>query len=155
MRNIIYSSFEIFSLWVWLCRKFQTHESRLKQNDILFHPLFILIPPLSKEIFNLNNKFHFVQKNLRLEFTRKSSLLDIWDFHCSRMLRLGFWCATHWIRRFISGTWSAAKRSFAAFVTNFPYHIEIVRKWVVVFGRSWCLRGVFEASNTIDAMRQW
>jgi len=35
---------------------FQTHESRLKQNEILFHPLLILKAPLSKEIFNLNKK---------------------------------------------------------------------------------------------------
>ena len=57
MRDIIYSSFRVFTLWVLLCRKFQTHESRLKQNDILFHPLLILKIPFSKEIFNLNYLF--------------------------------------------------------------------------------------------------
>ena len=64
MRDIIYSSFGIFSLWVWLCRKFQIHESRLKQSDIFFHPLLILKIPFSKEIFNLNNKFVTGQKKL-------------------------------------------------------------------------------------------
>ena len=65
MSGIICSSNRIFELWVLLCRKFQTHESRLKQNDILFHPLLILKIPFSKENFNLNNKFFIVQKNLR------------------------------------------------------------------------------------------
>ena len=48
-----------------LCRQFQTDESLLKQNDILFHPLLILKIPFSKEIFNLNNKFFIVKKKLR------------------------------------------------------------------------------------------
>ena len=72
MREIIYSSLRIFSLWVLLCRKFQTHESRFKQNDIFFHPLLILNIPFSKEIFNLNNKFFIVQK-FEMAKTRESS----------------------------------------------------------------------------------
>ena len=65
MIEIIYSPYIIFSLWVLLCYQFQTHEIRLKQNDILFHSLLILKIPFSKENFNLNNKFFIVQKNLR------------------------------------------------------------------------------------------
>ena len=65
MHDIIYSSFRTFSLWVLLFRKFETHESRLKQNDILFYPLLILKIPFSKENSNSNNKFFIVQKNLR------------------------------------------------------------------------------------------
>ena len=49
--EIIYSSYRIFSLWVLLCCQFQTHEIRLKQNDILFHSLLILKIPC--ENFNL------------------------------------------------------------------------------------------------------
>ena len=65
MIEIIYSPYIIFSLWVLLCYQFQTHEIRLKQNDILFHSLLILKIPFSKENFNLNNKFFIVQKKLR------------------------------------------------------------------------------------------
>ena len=42
MCEIIYSSYKIFALWASLCYQFQTHETRVKQNDILFHPLLIL-----------------------------------------------------------------------------------------------------------------
>ena len=54
MREIIYSSYRIFWLWVLLCYQFQSNEIRLKQNYILFHPLLIIKIP-----------FFFVQKNLR------------------------------------------------------------------------------------------
>ena len=54
MHDIIYSSFILFSLWVLLCRNFQTHASRLKQNDILFHPL---LPDTKDSIFQRNFQF--------------------------------------------------------------------------------------------------
>eukprot|EP00493_Phyllostaurus_siculus_P001581 UN01589 len=85
MRDIIYPSCRIFSLWVLLCRHFQTHKSRLKQNYILFHSLLILKIPFSKEIFNLNNKFFIVQRNLIWQ-----NLANLLSFCCF----LRFWRKT-------------------------------------------------------------
>ena len=107
MCEIIYFSYRIFSLWVLLCYQFQTHETRLKQNDILFHSLLILKTPFSKENFKLNNKFFIVQKiwdgKISRIFFRESQLAlknNILSF--ARFPRLSFtssffdvmiWCA--------------------------------------------------------------